>query len=171
MKRWLVLLLVLPVSMITFGTGCSCDSYCDYEAERWQFTGELLETDGTIFVFSHSDGPVLVGVTGRENFLDVGEEYRVTAVRSVRTDVEWASHVNGGCGCTEINITHPDGARLDTGVLARLDRMLPFRTIAFGLLAVPVATLVVVAVHRLVVGRDRDLMRDMPFDEWVDIDD
>jgi len=171
MRRTLALALLLVVTVIVIGTGCSCDTYCDHEAEHRRFTGELLETDGRIFTFAHADGPISIGVTGNEDFLEVGREYRVTAARNVRTDVEWASHVNGGCGCTLVNITHPDGVRIDTGLVARLNRAVPFKKIALGLLAIPVATMVLVAAHRLVRGRDRDLMQDMPFDEWVEIED
>ena len=93
-----------------------------------------------------------IGVSGNEEFLDIGREYRVTTVRNVRTDVEWASQVNGGCGCTLINITHPDGVRVDTSLWARI----PFRGIAIVILAIPLATLVAVTLVRLVRGREGD---------------
>ncbi len=97
---------------------------------------------------------------GNQQFLDVGREYRVTAVRGVRTYVEWASHVNGGCGCTEVNITHPDGVRVDTSLWRRV----PVRGIAITILAIPVLTLGTVTILRLVRGRERD-------DEYLGFDE
>lgn len=102
--------------------------------------------------FAGRDGPVSVGVSGNEEFLDIGRDYRVTAVRGVRTDVELASHINAGCGCTLINITHPDGVRINTSLWARL----PVREIAYGVLAIPVATLATVTLLRVVRGRESD---------------
>jgi len=152
MRRTLLLCTLLVAAGAALGTGCSCDSYCDDEAERIRFTGELLAFDGTHHTFAGPDGPIRVGVDGNEEFLDVGDEYRVTAARDVRNDVEWASHVNGGCGCTAVNITHPDGVRIDTSLWARF----PIRGLTIAVLAIPVLTLGTVTVLRIVRGRESD---------------
>lgn len=152
MRRTLLLVGMFAAAVAISGSGCSCDTYCDYEAERTQFTAELLAIDGDILTFAGNDGPRVVGITGNEEFLDVGREYRVTAARNVRTDVEWASHVNGGCGCTLVNITHPDGVRVDTSLWARI----PFRGIAVVILAIPVTTLLAVTLVRVIRGRESD---------------
>lgn len=152
MRRTLLLLGLVAACGSLLGSGCSCDTYCDQEAEQTRFTAELLSIDADILTFAGPDGPRIIGITGNEEFLDVGREYRVTAVRNVRTDVEWASHVNGGCGCTLVNITHPDGVRIDTSFWARI----PFRGIAVVILAIPVMTLVAVTLVRVVRGRESD---------------
>lgn len=152
MRRTLAAAFLALVATSFVGTGCSCDTYCDYEAERTQFTAELLAVDGTVLTFAAADGPIRVGVSGNEEFLHIGERYRVTAVRNVRTDVEWASHVNAGCGCRLINITHPDGVRVNTSFWARV----PWRAIAVVVLAVPVAAIAGVTLNRVVRGRESD---------------
>jgi hypothetical protein len=172
MRRSLGLVGLLLAGLVVFGSACSCDSFCSNEAEQARFTGELLSADGRVLTFAGPDGPRDVYVEGNEYLLDVGTTYRVTALRNVHPAAEWATHINGGCGCQEINITHEDGVRVNTGLWARVKHAVPFGKIAIAILAIPVLTMTAVSVNRARDGRRRHIgTDDLPFDEWVDIED
>jgi hypothetical protein len=164
------LLLLIPTLMMVGGiaAACSCpSSLCDQPHERTRFEGELMEREGRLLSFV-SDGEMIdVWVfEGRLNLLDIGRRYRVTAAEFDDGTLE--SHLNAGCGCREINITHPDGVRVDTGLWAQMNDAAPIKEALIALVALPAAVIAIFVILRLRRGPDGDPYEDMPYDEWVE---
>ena len=170
-RRLLVSLALLGLA-VPVG-GCSCVNLCDEPGERVELLGAVVSVDGGVATFrTQFDGDVAVRVDANVDALEVGETYRVGAVRRPQGEVELVSRVNGGCGsCDEVNITHPNGDRLDTGLWKAITETAFVRWGVRLFLVVPVLSIIGVVIYRLRRGPDHDPYIDLPDDgSWLEYD-
>lgn len=147
-RSLLVVVVLLGLTLGGAGCGSDCTASCEEPDQSLRFTGTLLAVDGEDTVWDGPDGEVDIRVSANVDSLDVGMRYRVTPSRDPDSG-ELSTAVNPECSCG-LNITHEDGAPIDTGWWAEANRNTPIAEAAFVLLAIPVLTIAAVTMHRTV---------------------
>lgn len=148
-------LMLLVVVLAT--TSCQdCELSCEAATSAPEtITAEATSIDDSIVTFTPTDAssePVDVVVSGSYDALDEGSTYLVplhpTEIERENDDgsprpITWEASLDSDCTCTSADITHADGAEIDTSIWA-----------VYGPVHIPVgkALIVVALAFAVVVG-------------------